>query len=213
MTSFLELKNEVCSSIGRPGDPDALSWAGRAVNAGVTLVGLIYEPEELRQIGSLSPLNGVERITLNTLTRPLRIEDVYNETEGVKVWPIEYRSRNSLPLPSSGPVLFFALYSSWMYFNPIPSSNLTLRISYLQYAARLVNNTDLYPYARYEDFVLTFANALAFAFLEEGESSDVWMKVGQNLGLSEAQITQTQRVLRGEVDLGKLQRALSTGNA
>lgn len=199
MTTFLEIQTELIANLGGRDDTDAIAAIKRGINAGIFAAAFTFEPPELRTTGNLIATNGGGSVLITSLTRPLRIESVYNTTGSAPVYSLPYKMLEILWLPTSGNVQFYSMFGNSMYYKPDPTGNETLLTSYLQYPARLDDDSDLYPFNTAEDYVLVLATAYAFAFLEEGETSAMWAKLGETYGLPEAMVTKIRRVMRGEV--------------
>lgn len=213
MTTLLALNQEVQELIARD-DTTAKTMITRGINAGIVAATILYEPPEQRTTSNLTASNGVASVALSGLTRWLRIEEVYNSTGSNRVWPLSYHQLNSFYLPTSGNVIFYALYGGTMYYKPTPSQDETLNVYFLQYPARVSNDGDTLPLSYYEDFILSFSTAFAFASLEEGESEQIWERIAAQLNLPFSALTKVRSVMREELPSGNdLQRALSESSA
>jgi hypothetical protein len=207
MATLLELENEVLEAIGRPGDATAKAYAKRSLNAGITLAGLLYEPPELRTNGTLIATNAQDYVDMSTLTRLMRVEAIWNSTGGDVVWSLPFDRLNVFNLPTTGNVKYYALHGNTLYYKPTPTGNETLDIHFLQYAARLENDEDAYPFTMHEDFVLSIGAEITFGFLEEGEMLESWNAISERLGVPAQTAAQIRQALREEVDIGDIQRA------
>lgn len=203
MTTLLDLTTIIQSNVARVGDEDAKAWAVRGVNAGMYTAALMFEPPELRTVANGTAVAAGTAIDLTSLQRLLRVDEVYNDTGSQKVWPLNFQQLESLWLPTSGSVSFFALHGWSLYYRPLPFGNEILNIYYFGYPDRLDQDADVFPlHTQHEEFVMSFGTAYTWACLEELEDVDMWMKITDKLTIPEATITQIRRMLREEVPSG-----------
>lgn len=215
MSTLLDLKNEVVFACGGRDDTDFLEAIERGINAGLLTASLLFEPPELRVSGSLTAPSTDTKVSLTGLTRPWRIEEVFNESSAEALFKLPFWALNTTWLPSSGSVQFWALYGQVLHYRPQPDSNETLTVYYLQYPDQLGADSDEFPFsASLEGFTLAFAKEWAFGVLEEKESSDLWAGIVTALGVPEATSAEVRRLLREEWKFGNnVQGTLSKGSS
>jgi hypothetical protein len=188
-------------------DGVAVLAAREAVNTGIQLAALAYEPSELRIEGTLTTATDGQALDLSSvLTRFLRMERVYNATGKNNVFPLSFEELEMLWLPTTGCVQYYALFGNNFYYKPYPTSAETLNVSYLQYPASLEEDSDEFPYTEsLVDFVLTTGTAFAQASIDEKSTIQTWVELAGQLGLSQAAMTKTRKYLREEIGSGELQ--------
>lgn len=214
MTTLLELLTEGYGHMGRS-DTTVKTMLTRGINAGLIATVILHEPPEARANSNLTAVAAGTAIDISSgLTRYLRVEEVYNSTQSQKVWPLNFHQLEAFPMPTGTGVLYYALYGDEMYYKPYPSSNETLKTHYLQYPTRLTDDGDTVPYDFYQDFVLGFASMFAFACIEEGESVQIWERIGQNLGIPFSILARVRGILREEaVNVRDVQDVMAEGTA
>ena len=199
MTTFLEMKSELRKAMGGRDDAVATAAQERGINAGVAVAAAMHEPPELRTTGTLDvPTSG--SVSLSSLTRPWRIEGIKNSSGG-RMFPLAFHLLDHLWIESSPTMQVYSLYGNTLHCRPKPSSVDTVTVYYLQYPARMDSDSDTYPFQEYEDFVMGFALHYAWMYLEEGDSSDGWLRVAKNLSIPEGAISTARKLLHGEVNL------------
>lgn len=211
MTLLSELVTDLEYATAR-NDTAARALMMRGVNAGIVAASLIYRPAELREVGSVTAVDNAYYVSLSPLSRFMLIEEVYNTTGSCKVWPLELHELEALPMPTSGYVQYFAIYGDSIHYRPLPATNEILTVYYLALPARLTLLTDTVPLEDYQDFVFSFAQTFVWAGLEEPESSAVWQKVAEGMGMAFQTITQIRDVLNKQVpNVHDVQAALPKG--
>lgn len=211
MTTLSDAQDALQIAHGRS-DTDSLSVYTQGLNAAILACALLYEPPELRTSGSLTATSSQNYVSISTLTRPLRIEHIWNSTGSQRLWPLSLNELNILYLPTSGNVLYYALYGNVLHYRPQPSSNETLTVYFLQYPSRLQNAADVLPMAMYEDFIYAFASSFIWASFEEGESATIWSNIATQLNLPLSLMTSVRKAMRGEVPIDDdVQRTLQQG--
>ncbi len=200
MTTLLDLTTIIQSNVARPGDVDAKAWAVRGINAGMYAAALMFEPPELRVVEDGTAVAAGTAVDLATLTRFLRVDEVYNATGSNRVWPLSFQQLQSLWLPSTGGVQYYALHGKSLYYKPLPSGNETLNIYHFSYPVRLSGDSDVFPLdSQHEEFVLSLGTAYTWACQEEVEDVGMWVGLADKFAIPEAQVTQIRRMLREEV--------------
>jgi hypothetical protein len=210
MATFGTLKNIVCTSLGRS-DNDTKAIAGRGINAGMILGALLYEPKELRVFQTVATPLAAKYLSLSTLTRVLRVDDVYNETGQNKVWGLPFFALEYLTIPSSlTHITFYAIYGERMYVKPVVVPSETLRIGYFQHPAVLTDDGAAFPYPSLEEFAVAFAHSYTWAAFEEPDSSGLWSKITNEWKIPQAIQLQARAILHREA-IGDIQRVMQQG--
>lgn len=195
-------------------DDEAQSLMIRGVNAGVIAAALIYRPGELKTNGSITAVSTANYASLSTLSRWMSIDEIQNVTGSCRVWPLEFAELNTLEVPTTGNVLFYAIYGNDIHYRPQPALNETLTVYYFALPARLTALGDTLPLDDYQDFILSFAQSFVWASLEEPESSAVWQKLTEMTGIPWKEMTQIRDLLTQQVPyVRELQTAVSKGIA
>lgn len=195
-------------------DDDSVVLMKRGVNAGLITAALMYEPSELRTRTSVNTATDGTAIALTTdLTRYIRVEEIYNDTRQQRVWPLEFTEFEIFDLPTSGYVTYYTLFGDSLYYKPHPSIVEALYIYYLQYPARLENDSDVVPLDMYQDFIMSLANMYTWAAKEEGEVVGIWNGISDKLHIPFATISKVRAIIREEAPVGDdIQRAISKGS-
>lgn len=211
MTTVDEMRAEIYEGLGGRDDSVIQEASLRGLNAGCYSAFLLFQPPECRVRADLNCGSSDGWVSYSTaLTRPFRFEAVRNTDDAdKKVWPVEFNLWDILRMPTSGSIQFFALYGTDFYYKPIPSASETVRIWYMQYPARLTAGDGVIPYPKHEDYILSIAQAFSFLVLEEDQSAGVWNQLADRFGIPDLQLSQIQRMMRGEVDVDYLSRVLS----
>lgn len=215
MPTLDELRSEVYKAIGNRSGTDEQVWAARGINVGILAFALLTEPPECRTSGYGNAVLAGTVININTqLTRPIRLERVYNVTRSCPVLEVPFRMWDLLWLPTTGYVTYFTLHGYNMYYAPFPTGTEQLQMWYFQYPARLDDGADEYPFKGGEDFVLSFAKRWAWAQLEEKEDSEMWSTIANDLVLPEKLVSDLRKYTREEWGYeSNVQRALQPGAA
>jgi len=197
--NFNEIIDELKISIAMD-DSDSITMMNRAANTAILAAALLFEPPELRTSApAVADDLGTAINLASSLLRNLRVEEVYNATGSQKVWPLGFHQLETFHLPTSGNVLYYALYGNNMYYRPY--SNDTLTIYYFQYPARL-SGSEALPFDLHQDYIITFANAYVWATKEELEDVDMWQKIGQMTQTPLDVMTRTRQLMFKEKTLG-----------
>jgi len=198
MATLKDLTDEIIRGLGRS-DSDAVEFARLGVNGGLYAAAILFEPPELKTSETGTAVNAGTAVDLSALTRLLRVDSVYNTTGSQEVFILPHSLLNVLYLPTTGNVNFYSIYGQSLYYRPLPTGDETLTIYFFSYPTRLYDNGDTFPLGDHmRDFVLSFANAYAWANLEEVEDADMWLKINDKLGLPAATLTQVRRLMQKE---------------
>lgn len=197
MTTFLELKTEVREALGGNTNATATDAIERGINAGLVAAAYLFEPPEVKASGSLSATAAAGSVSTSTLTRPMLIESVYSATNSVKVYRLGFEMIDMPWVPTTGIIQFYCLRGALLHYRP--QADETLTVYYMTRPARLQNDSDNYPFATLEDFVVSFGAEYAWAFLEEGDSSALWSKVADRVSVPEAKLFKVREAAQGGI--------------
>jgi len=111
------------------------------------------------------------------------------------MWPISLDRWDILKPGGSGSALYYCRVGSTLYVSPVPTTNNSLTCFYHKYPAQLTVNTDQLDFDHYDPFIVSTALKFAWAFQEEGESADVFAKIGESIGIPLAMGTALRKSL------------------
>lgn len=200
MGTIAAMLSEVQEAVGGRSDSIVNNAAYRGFNAGLIAAANKYEPNELHANDTIVVSASGRFVDFTTsLTQTLRILNVENTSNSnKKVYFLPYGGLDSYPIPSGDNITFYSLHGKYMHVRPTPTAETTLRAFYIQYPDRIDSSTTDFPWTAHEDYVLMFGKVVAMAVLEESESSEIWSKIGDKLGLTEDMVEVIDRALKGE---------------
>ena len=211
MTTYNDLETDIKNTVAME-DSKTVSLIEPAINFGVWLASVLYEPEVMKNISNLTAVSTASYISISTMTRLLRMDHFYNSTGGNAMFPMSYDQIRTAYVPA-GDALYWAIYGQRLYYAPTPSSNQTLNAHYLQYPARISSGEDL-PFDEYEDFILSTAIQYVWATQEEVENVDMWGKLTSALNTGAASIELTKQIMQREgMDVNNLSRIIPKGTS
>jgi len=190
MTTFKELKAEVQGALGGIDTTTANLAVARGVNAGVQAAAFLFNPHQLQVSGTLTASAGSGSVSMSSLTGLLLINSVYSQSTGERVHRLRFTDLDMPWVPTSGRILFYSDRGGELYYRP--KADETLLVYYLKRPDRLVDDTDEYPFDGHEEFVISFASAYAWGYVEEDESSQMWQRISDQVGLPDGLVKQLQ---------------------
>ena len=195
-STWLELKTMITDALGRA-DANALTIAGRGVNFGQLMAAILYDPPELQTTGSLTVSASGTSVSLSTLTNLLSLIKIYNSTASKDVFIVPYDKFTIIVPTGAGNVLYAAKFGTTLYTRPTPTVSNTLTASYRKYPSPLVADGTSIDFDHYDEFITTVGLRYAWACFEEPESSDLFSKVGELIGVPLAIGTKIRNQLEG----------------
>lgn len=198
-TSLLTFKTNLYGPLGR-NDTTAAGFITRGVNFACTLIALLYDPPELQTSASATINAGTVTESLAAYTRIANITKIYNVSGVNKVWMLSDDIIDFVQPLTTAQVKYFKFYSrDGMTLNFRPLSTLTnvLTISYNQYPLAVSDDGDQISFSNFDSLVESYALAYAMACLEEGESSSMWQKLGEQIGIQQQILLKTRIYLEG----------------
>ena len=198
-TSLLTFKTNLYGPLGR-NDTTAAEFITRGVNFACTLIALLYDPPELQASATATINAGTITQSLSGYTRIANITKIYNVSGVNKVWMLSDDIIDFVQPLTTAQVKYFKYFSrDGMTLNFRPLSTLTnvLTISYNQYPLQVSSDGDEISFSNFDSLVESYALAFAMACLEEGESSAMWQKLGEQIGIQQQILLKTRIYLEG----------------
>jgi hypothetical protein len=198
-TSLLTFKTNLYGPLGR-NDAVAAGFITRGVNFACTLIALLYDPPELQASATATINAGTVTESLAAYTRIANITKIYNTSGVNKVWMLSDDIIDFVQPLTTAQVKYFKFFSrDGMTLNFRPLSTLTnvLTISYNQYPLVVADDGDEISFSNFDSIVESYALAYAMACLEEGESSAMWQKLGEQIGIQQQILLKTRIYLEG----------------
>jgi len=213
MTTVASLITDLQISTART-DSAAQAMMLRGINAGVVAATMLFRPPEQRTSEALTATVALNYVSMSTLTNLLFIEEVYNTTSALRVWPLEFSELEVLPLPVTlGAIMYYAIHGSILHYRPKPLVETTLTAYYLKSPTRLTSGDSL-PFSQNDDFIYSFAQTFVWAAFEEPDSASLWQKVVDATGVPQTYITQIRDALTRQVPSGSnIQAAVSKSSS
>ena len=181
LSTFL---SEIYQSLGNNSSAEAAVAATRGVNFGQLIAALTYLPPELEKSQTLTvQISGVSA-SLSGLTLLHTLGFIQNSTSGDPVYLMPKDKFFILVPTGSGDVKYAFRNDQTLYVLPTPIRINNLLTFYRVYPTVLIAPADLLTVLNYDPFILSIATSYAQAYLEEGESSDLWAKIGGACGVA-----------------------------
>lgn len=197
MTTYLEFKNFVYTNIARDSsDTLAALVVPKAVNYAIDIAAILFKPPELSTSANLTLTAGTTYITVTQ--KFIDIITAYNTSDSNKLWFIPYELFNSLK-PSTTSIKYFSLFGTRLYVNTSSLADKTITIYYVAHPTELSADDDEIEFTQHDAFIISIATALCFAVLEEGDSADIWARVGDAFGAGAIKSAQLKEVVSGSV--------------
>jgi hypothetical protein len=192
-STFSTLYGYITDAIGQA-DTLGVNLAKRGVNFGQLLAALLFRPPELHAVGSLA-VSGSSASLSGLSTRLHDIKAVYNSTGACNVWLIPYDKWKVIVPSGETYIKFYTRFGNTLYVNQ-PSASNTLSISYFNVPTSLSNDATQIDFDNYDSFITAIGTRFAFACIEEGESSELFQKVGDAFSIPLAMGTK----IRNEIE-------------
>ena len=106
----------------------------------------------------------------------------------------------SFALPTGNHPLFYALHGNSIFVAPAPTSDATVTLYYTTLPTRVSALEDTLPLGEYQDFVLSVATAFVWGALEELESSALWTKISETIGVPLKDFAEAKTIFERQVD-------------
>lgn len=198
-TTLGTFKTNLYGPLGR-NDSVAAGFITRGVNFACTLIALMYDPPELQTSSSETINAGTVTLSIAAYTRIANVTKIYNTSGVNKVWMLSDDIIDFVQPLTTAQVLYFKYFSrDGMTLNFRPLSTLTnvLTISYNQYPLVVSADGDEVSFSNFDPLIESYALAYAMACLEEGESSAMWQKLGDQIGIQQQIMLKTRIYLEG----------------
>jgi hypothetical protein len=200
MATFIQLKNFVYTSIGRDAtDAAAVLVVPMAINYAVEAIANVLKPPELNYVSTVIITSGNNSYSLANVDF-IDIISVYNSTDSIELNYIPYENWNIL-VPVVAATKYYTIFGDNLYVNRLVPDDVTLLISHLKYPTAMVGDASTPSFDHHDAYIISIAAVICFAVFEEGESVDLWSKVGEGLGLSVLKAAQMREVVSGKAAL------------
>lgn len=196
MTTYATFKDLVYTNIARDStDASAVLIVPKAVNYAIDAAAILFKPQELYTQADLVVTTG--NASKQFTTKFIDIVDIYNLTSSLQMLSVPYEARN-LIIPTSTTLKYFSMFGDWMFFNATAAVDTSIRVGYIEYPTELSADADEVAFTRHDAYIVSMATAFCWAAFEEGESIDVWSKVGDALGMSLIKAAQAREIVAGK---------------
>lgn len=175
----------------------------RGINAGMFLSVLLFSPKDFNITTQHTPVaneDGDFVVNLNNY-RMYEVIGVWNYSHGKHVHRMDYEDLRSLRgIISESYIRFYAVRGKDVIFAPEESD--IVNISYRWLPLRVSYADDAVVPDDHLEFIQSVAMQFYWASREEGESQQMWQSFSDRLNLPFAQVTQLQKMIRGEAPYG-----------
>ncbi len=181
MSTLASLRNLVVINLGGRNDATAVEVIDAAINYGVLIAAMMFQPPELKREDTTVLSSGNNKFYLSLFTRLFDLISIYNNTAGSPLWFVPYEQFD-IVVPSSGTnVKFYTVFGNTVYVKPTPTSTTSLKVAYVSYPDVLSEDDDEVEFDYYDPYIVAVASALAMAAFEEVDSATMWQKVSESL--------------------------------
>jgi hypothetical protein len=197
MTTFLEFKNLIYTNLGGrdSGDVSAALIVPQAINHAIDSAAMLFKPPELYTSTSAVIPSGNDYCTLTSGF--IDVIRVYNETGSNELHFVP-RENFKILIPTLTTVKFYTLYGQKLTVNKAVAVDTTLEVNYIAYPTALSADADVLSFAHHDPYIIALASALCFAAFEEGDSAEIWARVGESVGVGLAKSAQVKEVVAGK---------------
>lgn len=197
-TTLQTFKTRLYDPLGRS-DTTADNIITRGVNFACLCIAMLYDPPELHTTGTLSVLSSGTSVSLSTLTRLAVVKRVYNETAAGPVHMVPFKDWDVTVPEETGSVRFYTKEGSTLYVKPAPSVTNVLTAYYSQFPLVVSNNSDEISFSNFDPEVESYALSYAFMCLEEAESAQGWLKLGETLAVPQQLLLKARQAMEGSI--------------
>ncbi len=195
MRTLLQVRNNILTSAGRD-DLTASSLIDMAINMALEVICLVFKPPESRMLAELTFNTGETELLILTQSNLIDLISVYNSTDLTPMGFIPLELLRAVT-PSGDVVRFYNRDGNSLLIRPAPIHQTVVELRYSAYPTRLTSDSQEIPYNGYDGQVIAIATAIYWACVEETESSTLWQKIVDILGVAQGEATKARGIIEG----------------
>jgi hypothetical protein len=174
----------------------------RGVNCGIISAALKFHPEEYKGVGNFNALSTQGFASLSG-TDWIEIDHVWNASMDQPMFKMDHSDLLTFSSLMTGTsVKYWSLYGDYIYYQPYPTLDEVMTVSYWALPDRVSADGDTIPLDDHLEYIMSVALEYYWSTQEESESQKVWSGFSDRIGLSKQQIADLQRALKGEPPYG-----------
>jgi hypothetical protein len=194
--SFKDLRDEIIINLGNRDDADAVKIINSSINTAVETICLSYDLPEMRKLGELSYIAGVDELWIQGTSKLNDILSVRNRTKNITMGFIPLENLDWMA-PTTGEVRFYSRDGNAILVRPTPAEDTTIWVRYTVYPSRLTEDTSQLPYEGYDGQTVAIATLIAWASLEEVEASSLWGEIVKMLSIPYTLSEEARSIIEG----------------
>lgn len=197
MTTFLDLKNTVYTAIARDStDTAAALVVPKAINYAYDAAARLFKPPELEDEHEAVVLAGTDYKDF-VLYRFSEITSVRDSTNSRPLYFIPLEVFDII-IPTLTVVRYYTVHGTRLRFNTSLGAAYTIAITYSRIPTELTNDANSLEFEGHTGFIVSLASAMALAVFEEGDSADMWTRMGEVFSLGNLKSARAREMMIGQ---------------